>query len=82
MSCLFSSIVQPSVPVWLDLIGLSQYDQALIDAGYDDIDFISDITSEELEDIGITRRGGRGIISGCGCTMSLIQSFLLVSMKF
>jgi hypothetical protein len=46
--------------VWLDLIGLSQYDQALNDAGYDDIDFISDITSEELEDIGITKKGGCG----------------------
>ena len=43
--------------MWLDLIGLSQYDQALNDAGYDDIDFISDITSEELEDIGVTKKG-------------------------
>lgn len=45
------------MPVWLTLIGLTQYEQALIDAGYDDIDFISDITSEELEDIGITKKG-------------------------
>ena len=52
--------MQASVSIWLDLIGLSRYDQALNDAGYDDIDFISDITSEELEDIGITKKGGCG----------------------
>ncbi len=49
--------------MWLDLISLTQYEQALIDAGYDDIDFISDISSEELEEIGITKKGewsGRG----------------------
>ena len=28
-----------------------------MDAGYDDIDFISDITSEELQDIGINKKG-------------------------
>ena len=46
--------------VWLKLIGLSQYEQALIDAGYDDIDFVSDISSEELEEIGVTKKGGCG----------------------
>lgn len=45
---------------WLKLLGLSEYEQELIDAGYDDIDFISDITSEELEDIGINKKG-RGV---------------------
>ena len=29
----------------------------LLDAGYDDIDFISEITSEELRDINITKKG-------------------------
>ena len=28
-----------------------------MDAGYDDIDFVSDITTEELQDIGITKKG-------------------------
>lgn len=38
-----------------------------MDAGYDDIDFISDITMDELEEIGITKKGGCGImLSGCG----------------
>lgn len=61
--------MQSSVPAWLDLIGLSQYEQELIDAGYDDIDFISDITSEELEDIGITKKGGCGIVVGVALMM-------------
>ena len=43
--------------MWLDLLGLSVYEQELIDAGYDDIDFISDITTEELQDLGITKKG-------------------------
>ena len=28
-----------------------------MDAGYDDIDFVADISSEELQDIGITKKG-------------------------
>lgn len=28
-----------------------------MDAGYDDIDFVTDISSEELQDIGITKKG-------------------------
>lgn len=39
------------------LLNLSQYEQVLMDAGYDDIDFVSDITTEELQDIGITKKG-------------------------
>jgi len=35
-----------------------------MEAGYDDIDFIADITLDELEDIGITKKG-RGV-DGCG----------------
>lgn len=63
--------LQPSIPTWLDLIGLSQYEQDLIDAGYDDIDFISDITSEELEDIGITKKGmWVGVVMRVGVVMS------------
>lgn len=53
-------LLQESVEVWLRLIGLTQYEQELIDAGYDDIDFISDISSEELEDIGVSKKGGCG----------------------
>ena len=49
---------QPSVPAWLAILGLEQYEQVLIDAGYDDIDFISDISPDELQDIGIIKKGG------------------------
>ena len=48
---------QASVPEWLILLNLTQYEQVLMDAGYDDIDFVSDITTEELQDIGITKKG-------------------------
>ncbi len=48
---------QASVPEWLALLNLNQYEQVLMDAGYDDIDFVSDITTEELQDIGITKKG-------------------------
>ena len=49
--------LQASVPEWLILLNLTQYEQVLMDAGYDDIDFVSDITTEELQDIGITKKG-------------------------
>ena len=39
------------------LLNLSQYEQVLMEAGYDDIDFVTDISSEELQDIGITKKG-------------------------
>ena len=55
--------LQASVPEWLTLLNLTQYEQVLMDAGYDDIDFVSDITTEELQDIGITKKGT--IISYC-----------------
>ena len=31
----------------------------MIDAGYDDIDFITEVTEGELEEIGITKKGRR-----------------------
>lgn len=63
--------------VWLQLIGLLQYEQELVDAGYDDIDFISDISSEELEDIGVTKKGGCGT-RGCGIPI-IPSSFVQVT---
>lgn len=39
------------------MLGLAQYEPVLLDAGYDDIDFISDITADELRDISITKKG-------------------------
>ncbi|XP_018596326.1 caskin-1 isoform X1 [Scleropages formosus] len=42
---------------WLSVIGLSQYYQTLVNNGYENIDFITDITWEDLQEIGITKLG-------------------------
>ncbi|XP_048868743.1 caskin-1 isoform X1 [Brienomyrus brachyistius] len=42
---------------WLSMIGLSQYYQVLVHNGYENIDFITDITWEDLQEIGITKLG-------------------------
>lgn len=46
------------------MIGLSQYHQVLVKNGYENIDFITDITWEDLQEIGITKLGK--INSGLG----------------
>uniref|UniRef100_UPI003CC9225D Caskin-1,Ephrin type-A receptor 6 n=1 Tax=Mus musculus TaxID=10090 RepID=UPI003CC9225D len=43
--------------VWLSMIGLAQYYKVLVDNGYENIDFITDITWEDLQEIGITKLG-------------------------
>ncbi|XP_077061424.1 caskin-1 isoform X4 [Siphateles boraxobius] len=47
----------PSLAEWLSAIGLNQYYQTLVQNGYDNMDFISDITLEDLKEIGITKLG-------------------------
>lgn len=49
--------MQESVSSWLDVLRLPQYEQTMLDAGYDDIDFICDITLDDLHDIGISKKG-------------------------
>lgn len=39
------------------MIGLAQYYKVLVDNGYENIDFITDITWEDLQEIGITKLG-------------------------
>ncbi|KAM9783777.1 caskin-1 isoform 10-T10 [Syngnathus typhle] len=46
-----------SLGEWLCAIGLSQYHQVLVQNGYENIDFITDITWEDLQEIGITKLG-------------------------
>ncbi|XP_062865779.1 caskin-1 [Trichomycterus rosablanca] len=46
-----------SLAEWLSLIGLSQYYQTLVQNGYENMDFVSDITLEDLQEIGITKLG-------------------------
>lgn len=50
-------IPQASLGEWLSAIGLSQYHQVLVQNGYENIDFITDITWEDLQEIGITKLG-------------------------
>nr|XP_020495334.1 caskin-1-like isoform X1 [Labrus bergylta] len=42
---------------WLSHLGLSQYYQVLVQNGYENIDFISDISLEDLQEIGISKLG-------------------------
>lgn len=49
------------------MIGLSQYYKVLVENGYENIDFITDITWEDLQEIGITKLGkARSGDSGTG----------------
>ena len=48
---------QASLGEWLSAVGLSQYHQVLVQNGYENIDFITDITWEDLQEIGITKLG-------------------------
>lgn len=62
--CMWCHLVLSSVPrpqanlaLWLSMIGLSQYYKVLVENGYENIDFITDITWEDLQEIGITKLG-------------------------
>ena len=38
-------------------LGLNRYEEVMMESGYDDIDFVSSVTEEELTDIGISKKG-------------------------
>ena len=42
---------------WLRLIGLEQYIPEFMDGGFDDMDFLQDMTVEDLVTIGVTKPG-------------------------
>ncbi|KAJ0033591.1 hypothetical protein NQD34_000698 [Periophthalmus magnuspinnatus] len=42
---------------WLSHLGLNQYYQVLVQNGYENIEFVSDISLEDLQEIGITKLG-------------------------
>ncbi|KAL2766612.1 caskin-1 [Daubentonia madagascariensis] len=46
-----------NLAMWLSMIGLAQYYKVLVENGYENIDFITDITWEDLQEIGITKLG-------------------------
>ena len=42
---------------WLREIGLQQYESVLVEEGFDDIDYLADITEEDLHEVGISKQG-------------------------
>ena len=42
---------------WLQLIGLEQYIPEFLDGGFDDMEFVQEMTLEDLEAIGVTKLG-------------------------
>ncbi|XP_062508265.1 caskin-1-like isoform X2 [Corticium candelabrum] len=53
----FPSTKLTSISDWFKSLGLSVYEQAFLQQGYDDIDFIVDITEDELKEMGVTLQG-------------------------
>uniref|UniRef100_A0A8C1X6Z0 phosphatidylinositol-3,4,5-trisphosphate 5-phosphatase n=1 Tax=Cyprinus carpio TaxID=7962 RepID=A0A8C1X6Z0_CYPCA len=45
--------VECSVGEWLQKLGLQHYEQGLLHNGWDDLEFLSDITEEDLEEAGV-----------------------------
>ncbi|XP_049582682.1 phosphatidylinositol 3,4,5-trisphosphate 5-phosphatase 2A [Syngnathus scovelli] len=47
------SVGDSSVGEWLQRLGLERYEQGLLHNGWDDLEFLSDITEEDLEEAGV-----------------------------
>ena len=45
------------MPSWLKSLGLSRYENHFIEGGFDDMEFLYDLTKEDLVAIGITKVG-------------------------
>uniref|UniRef100_A0AAY4EMJ0 phosphatidylinositol-3,4,5-trisphosphate 5-phosphatase n=1 Tax=Denticeps clupeoides TaxID=299321 RepID=A0AAY4EMJ0_9TELE len=45
--------VEGSVGEWLQRLGLERYEEGLLHNGWDDLEFLSDITEEDLEEAGV-----------------------------
>lgn len=56
----------------LTLHGLGQYTNLLVSNGYDDIRFVSDISDEELIEIGVGSPSERQRVSGRRCTWVIL----------
>ena len=50
-------LLQKDIMTWLRLIGLEQYIPEFLDGGFDDMDFLQDMTVEDLEAIGVKKPG-------------------------
>uniref|UniRef100_A0A8C7YMK7 phosphatidylinositol-3,4,5-trisphosphate 5-phosphatase n=1 Tax=Oryzias sinensis TaxID=183150 RepID=A0A8C7YMK7_9TELE len=47
------SVGESSVGEWLQRLGLEKYERGLLHNGWDDLEFLSDITEEDLEEAGV-----------------------------
>lgn len=58
----FVSVFQADLLDWLRMLKLDCYYETLMKQGFDNIDFVTDITWEDLEEIGIQQLG-TGVVS-------------------
>lgn len=67
--------MQNDLMEWLHLLNLMEYGQTLMAEGYKDLESVTDITWEDLEEIGIKKLGKDGAFLlndsvGCDCRIS------------
>ncbi|XP_067145630.1 phosphatidylinositol 3,4,5-trisphosphate 5-phosphatase 2 [Apteryx mantelli] len=51
-----------SVGEWLRAMGLERYEEGLVHNGWDDLEFLSDITEEDLEEAGVLDPGHKRVL--------------------
>ncbi|NXX30161.1 SHIP2 phosphatase, partial [Nicator chloris] len=52
----------PGVGEWLRALGLERYEEGLVRNGWDDLEFLSDITEEDLEEAGVLEPGHKRVL--------------------
>ncbi|KAF1560476.1 Phosphatidylinositol 3,4,5-trisphosphate 5-phosphatase 2, partial [Eudyptes schlegeli] len=52
----------PGVGEWLRALGLERYEEGLVRNGWDDLEFLSDITEEDLEEAGVLDPGHKCVL--------------------
>ncbi|NXL54558.1 SHIP2 phosphatase, partial [Podilymbus podiceps] len=52
----------PGVGEWLRALGLERYEEGLVRNGWDDLEFLSDITEEDLEEAGVLDPGHKRVL--------------------
>ncbi|XP_062983431.1 phosphatidylinositol 3,4,5-trisphosphate 5-phosphatase 2 [Elgaria multicarinata webbii] len=53
---------ESSVGEWLRALGMERYEAGLIHNGWDDLEFLSDITEEDLEEVGVMDPGHKRLL--------------------
>lgn len=56
------SLGESSVGEWLHRLGLERYETGLLHNGWDDLEFLSDITEEDLEEAGVLDAADKQIL--------------------